>query len=71
MILLTKLNGQTFTLNALYIEQIQEFPDTTITMMNGKILVVKDSEEDVRIKVEEFYRQVGLTAMKRIGDHSV
>ncbi|MBU9714546.1 flagellar FlbD family protein [Evansella tamaricis] len=64
MIQLTRLNNQTFTLNALYIEQIQAFPDTTITLTNGKKLVVKESEDDVAVKVQSFYQQVGLTSIQ-------
>ncbi|MDG5788183.1 flagellar FlbD family protein [Evansella sp. AB-P1] len=63
MIELTRLNDQSFTLNALYIEQIQAFPDTTITLTNGKKLVVKESEIEVVQKVEGFYKKVGLTAV--------
>lgn len=47
-------------LNALYIEQVQSFPDTTITLTNGKKIVVLDQEDDVMLKVTRFYREVGL-----------
>jgi flagellar protein FlbD len=60
MISLTQLNGNTFTLNAIYIEQIQSFPDTTITLTTGKKFVVKESEEMVAQKVASFYRSITL-----------
>ncbi|MDM5316523.1 flagellar FlbD family protein [Fictibacillus sp. b24] len=60
MISLTQLNGNTFTLNAIYIEQIQSFPDTTITLTTGKKFVVKESEEEVAQKVASFYRGITL-----------
>lgn len=60
MIELERLNGETFRLNALMIEQIQSHPDTTLTLYNGKKLVVKTSEEDVVKKITEFYQKVGL-----------
>ncbi|UCZ55329.1 flagellar FlbD family protein [Bacillus shivajii] len=63
MVELTRLNGQPFTLNALYIEQIQAFPDTTITLINGKKLVVKETELEVAQKVESFYQKVGLSSL--------
>ncbi|MFA9558078.1 flagellar FlbD family protein [Evansella sp. AB-rgal1] len=63
MIELTKLNGNIFTLNSLYIEQIQAFPDTTITLTNGKKLVVKETEIEVVKKVEQFYQKIGLTSI--------
>jgi flagellar protein FlbD len=60
MISLTQLNGNTFTLNAIYIEQVQSFPDTTITLTTGKKFVVKESEEIVAQKVASFYRGITL-----------
>lgn len=51
MIKVTRLNGQPFTLNALFIEQIECFPDTTITLSNGKKFVVKEDEEIGRAHV--------------------
>ncbi|WP_078595598.1 flagellar FlbD family protein [Evansella clarkii] len=62
MIKLTRLNSQEFTLNAVYIEQIQSFPDTTITLTNGKRLVVSEKEDEVIRKATEFYRNAGLLA---------
>ncbi|SER55350.1 flagellar FlbD family protein [Salisediminibacterium halotolerans] len=59
MIKLTRLNDQTFTLNALYVEQVQSFPDTTITLTNGKKIVVKENEADVVEEIERFYKQIG------------
>lgn len=60
MISLTQLNGNTFTLNAIYIEQVQSFPDTTITLTTGKKFVVKESEEMVAQKAATFYRCITL-----------
>lgn len=60
MIELEKLNGETFLLNALMIEQIQSHPDTTITLYNGKKLVVKTSEEVVYKKITSYYQTIGL-----------
>lgn len=57
MIKVTRLNGQPFTLNALFIEQIECFPDTTITLSNGKKFVVKEDEEAVLEKIAAFYRK--------------
>lgn len=45
--MLTKLNGDTFTLNAIYIEQVQSFPYTTVTLTSGKKFVVKEAECEV------------------------
>ena len=63
MIKLTRLNGVPFILNAIYIEQVQSFPDTTITLANGKKIVVLDSEDDVMLKVIDFYDKVGIVRL--------
>ena len=69
MIQLERLNGEKFTLNALMIEQIQSFPDTTITLMNGKKIVVKNKESEVIRLIHEFYRQIGLVgAIQKAGE---
>ncbi|WP_404459506.1 flagellar FlbD family protein [Oceanobacillus kapialis] len=60
MIELRRLNNETFILNALMIEQIQSFPDTTITLINGKKVVVKEAEQEVAELIEKFYRKIGL-----------
>lgn len=72
MINLTRLNGDSFTLNAIYIEQVQSFPDTTLTLHNGKKLVVKESHEEVISLIKEFYRHVGLVGVQveKEGDSS-
>jgi len=58
MIELTRLNGKAFTLNALYIETIESFPDTTITLTNGTKYIVLEPIDQVRHKIIDFYRQV-------------
>lgn len=63
MIKLTRLNGQSFMLNAIYIEQVQSFPDTTITLSNGRKIVVLDTEDDVMLKVTKFYQEVGIVRL--------
>ncbi|MBB5147869.1 MULTISPECIES: flagellar FlbD family protein [Ureibacillus] len=58
MIQLTRLNGKTFSLNALYIETVESFPDTTITLTTGRKYIVKETEEEVRKKVTNYYRTI-------------
>ncbi|CEA04470.1 Flagellar protein (FlbD) [Metalysinibacillus saudimassiliensis] len=55
MIEVTRLSGKTFTINALYIETVESFPDTTIRLTTGSTVLVKESEEEVREKVRAFY----------------
>ncbi|MBP1949131.1 flagellar FlbD family protein [Virgibacillus litoralis] len=69
MVQLTRLNGELFLLNAIMIEQIQSHPDTTITLMNGKKIVVKDSESEVQQLVTDYYRKIGINGwFKEVGD---
>jgi flagellar protein FlbD len=63
MITLTRLNGHSFMLNAIFIEQIQSFPDTTITLSNGKKIVVLESEDEVKLKITMFYQEVGIVRL--------
>ncbi|MFZ3576613.1 flagellar FlbD family protein [Virgibacillus sp. DJP39] len=68
MIQLTRLNDDLFTLNAIMIEQIQSHPDTTITLINGKKIVVKEPENEVTSLVASFYRKLGIReCVKRVG----
>ncbi|QPC46351.1 flagellar FlbD family protein [Mangrovibacillus cuniculi] len=58
MIQVTRLNGSNFTINALYIETMESFPDTTITLTNGKKFVVKESRKEVEQRCVEFYQSI-------------
>ncbi|MDM5226209.1 flagellar FlbD family protein [Cytobacillus sp. NJ13] len=60
MIKVSRLNGKSFVLNALYIETVESFPDTTITLTNGKKYVVKESENQVMQSILGFYQSVNL-----------
>ncbi|WP_077615086.1 flagellar FlbD family protein [Caenibacillus caldisaponilyticus] len=64
MIKLTRLNGKTFTLNACFIEQVEELPDTTVTLISGKKIVVKESEAEVVERMIDFYKKIGLYAVQ-------
>ncbi|MFN0116927.1 MAG: flagellar FlbD family protein [Elusimicrobiota bacterium] len=60
MILLKRLNGTQFNLNAELIEQIESTPDTVITLTTGNNIVVLDKREDVIEKIVEYRRKVNL-----------
>ncbi|RSD28017.1 flagellar FlbD family protein [Mesobacillus subterraneus] len=60
MISVTKLNGKSFSINSIFIETVEAFPDTTITLTNGRKYVVKESEAEVNNMIKEFYQSVGL-----------
>ncbi|HET7522129.1 MAG TPA: flagellar FlbD family protein [Bacillales bacterium] len=59
MVELTRLNGRKFTLNAFFIEQVESLPDTTITLTNGKKLVVREDPEQVQQQIQQFYQSIG------------
>ncbi|MGI6606271.1 MAG: flagellar FlbD family protein [Peptococcia bacterium] len=58
MIKLTKLNGAQFILNAELIETIEATPDTVVTLINGKKMMVKESIDDVVTKAVEYKKQL-------------
>jgi flagellar protein FlbD len=64
VIKLTRLNGKPFILNAIYIETIESFPDTTIMLTNGRKYVVKETEAETVKMVTEFYKSVNLIGMQ-------
>ncbi|MED3552184.1 flagellar FlbD family protein [Cytobacillus praedii] len=68
MIKVTRLNGKAFVLNAVFIEVIESFPDTTITLTNGRKYVVKESEEAVVKLVKDFYQSVSLLGHQHVGE---
>lgn len=60
MIIVTRLNGKSFLLNALYIETIEAFPDSTITLTNGHKYVVKETIEQIEKRILAFYNSINL-----------
>jgi flagellar protein FlbD len=60
MIKLTKLNREHITLNAIFIERVESTPDTVITLINGKKIIVLESEEEVSNQVAIFYKKISL-----------
>lgn len=58
MIVLTRLNGQRFVVNAELVRTIEERPDTTITLISGERLLVKESMEIVVDRAIEYGRHL-------------
>lgn len=65
MIELIRINGQPFLLNVLLIEQIEALPDTTITLLSGKKIVLRDPIDEVKEKVNEQFKQIGLIGVHK------
>lgn len=60
MIRLTRLNGKQITINALLIETIEETPDTMITLVTGKKIMVLEKVEETVALVQSYMQMVGL-----------
>ena len=58
MILLTALNSKPFYLNPDLIYLMEETPDTTITLTDGKTLIVQESAQDVVAAILAYRRSV-------------
>ena len=58
MIALTRLNGHPLMVNCDMIEQIEETPDTVVTLTSGNRLIVRDSMLEIQRKIIEFKRQI-------------
>jgi len=58
VILVTRLNGQRFVLNADLIKVVEQRPDTIITLINGDHLVVKEEMTEVIERVIEYGRHL-------------
>ncbi|PCJ57695.1 MAG: flagellar protein [Candidatus Hydrogenedentota bacterium] len=58
MISLSRLNGAQFVLNAEIIQEVEATPDTLITLLSGKKLMVQEPVEHVIAAVIEYKRAV-------------
>ncbi|MDQ2865281.1 MAG: flagellar FlbD family protein [Candidatus Eremiobacteraeota bacterium] len=58
MIALTRLNGHPLMVNCDLIEQIEEMPDTVITLVSGNKLIVRDPMVEVQNKIADFKRRI-------------
>lgn len=48
MIEVTRLNGSKIHINSDLIETVEETPDTVLTFLSGKKIIVKESRQEVR-----------------------
>jgi flagellar protein FlbD len=59
MIQVTRLNGKEYYLNPHQIESIEVHPDTTLLMLSGKYVVVKEDVSMVIERIIEYRRRIG------------
>lgn len=64
MIVVTKLNGTSFAVNADLIERITADPDTTLTLVDGVRYVVRESIDDVIGRVVDYRATILETAYR-------
>ncbi|AXN41877.1 flagellar FlbD family protein [Peribacillus butanolivorans] len=64
MIKVTRLNGKSFHINALYIDTVESLPDSTITFTNGKKIVLLEKEEEIIQAIIQFYRTVNVLGLR-------
>jgi flagellar protein FlbD len=59
VIKVTRLNGAEYYLNPHQIESLEVRPDTTLQMLSGKIIVVKEAVDEVIDRIVEYRRRIG------------
>ena len=59
MIQVTRLDGKEFYVNPHQIEYIESNPDTTLIMLSGKRLVVREDYQSVFERIVDYRRLIG------------
>jgi flagellar protein FlbD len=59
MIEVTRLDGRTYYVNPHQIEYIESNPDTTMVMLSGKRLVVREPYEQILERILSYRRIIG------------
>lgn len=57
MIEVTRLNGSKLLINAELVEFVEETPDTVISLIDGKKIIVKESRQDIKNLVILYKRE--------------
>lgn len=72
MIVLTKLNNETFVVNSNQIAMIELIPESKVVLMNKEFFVVKESAEEIIQKVIDYnasiYQRSDIMISKRNPD---
>jgi flagellar protein FlbD len=59
MIQVTRLDGKEYYINPHQIESIEMRPDTTLLMLSGKYVVVREGVSDIIDRIITYRRQIG------------
>lgn len=57
MIFLTRINGAKFYINAELIQTVESTPDTIITLVSNRKLIVKDTPQEIAERFIEYRRK--------------
>ena len=57
MIFLTHMNGMTFYVNPELIQTVESTPDTIVTLVNNKKMIVKDTPQEIAMRFIEYRRE--------------
>ena len=59
MIKLTRLNGEEYYINPHMIESVEIHPDTTLLLLSGKHVVIKEKVDELIKRIVEYRRMIG------------
>jgi flagellar protein FlbD len=59
MIVVTRLDGKEYLINPHQIESIEAHPDTTLVMLSGKHVVVREKPFEIVDRIVEYRRRIG------------
>jgi flagellar protein FlbD len=59
MIEVTRLDGRTYHVNPHQIEYIESNPDTTLVMLSGKRLVVREPYDEILERIVSYRKLIG------------
>ncbi len=66
MIELTRFDGTRFYVNVEFIEFVETTPDTVVSLIDHKKLLVRESAADVVQRIADYHRQIAQRAPSRI-----
>ncbi len=58
MIVVSRINGERFGINAEHIERVEETPDTVLTLLDGKKYIVRESLSEVLDLVVQYRARI-------------
>ena len=67
MIIVSRLNGHEFALNAARIEKVEETPDTVITLIDGTKFVIEESVNTVIERIRIYHASIIVAAEEMAG----